>query len=100
MDLSGTISYAAPSKVMNDLYQKDLYLKDLYQKINKYAYEIRMMELYGYLYGMNRQKIDKEKAYDIIIDAHDSHSNPLILYWKALFVDTELDPKFRGLQIE
>ena len=39
--------------------------------------------------GMNRKKIDVEKAYDLIIDAHDSDSNPLILYWKALFVDPE-----------
>ena len=41
------------------------------KSINKYAYEIRMMELDEYLYGMNRQKIDKEKAYDVIIDAYD-----------------------------
>ena len=74
MDLNGTI---ASCKGMNDLYQK----------INKYAYEIRMMELDEYLYGMNRKKIHKEKAYDIIIDAPDSESNPVTNFWKARLAD-------------
>jgi len=49
MDLSGAIAYAAPRTGMNDLYQK----------INKYVYEIRMIEFDEYLYGMNRRIIDK-----------------------------------------
>ena len=73
MNVSGSIASSVPSKGMNDLYQK----------INKYVYEIRMTELDEYLYGMNRQKIDNEKAYDIINDITDS----LILFWKAAFVD-------------
>ncbi len=77
MDDISTIASPAPSKGMNDLYQK----------INKYVCEIRMMELDESLYGMNRTKIDKEKAYDIIVDTTDSDSNPLILFWKAAFVD-------------
>ena len=72
MDLSGR-----PSEGRNDLYQK----------IKKYAYEIRMMELDEYLYGMNRKKIHKEKAYDIIIDAPDSESNPATNFWKARLAD-------------
>ena len=82
MDDIGAIASSGPSKGM----------KDLYQKINKYIYELRMMELDECLYGMNRTKIDKEKAYDIIIDAHDSESNPLILFWKARLTD----PKYWG----
>ncbi len=77
MNVGSAIASSAPSKGMNDLYQK----------INKYVYEIRMMELDEYLYGMNRQKINKEKAYDIIIDTPDSDSNSLIIFWKAIFVD-------------
>ena len=46
-------------------------INDLFEKINKYVYEMRMIELHEYLYGMNRKNIDNEKAYDIIIDAHD-----------------------------
>ena len=56
------ITPAAPREKMNELYQK----------INHYVYEIRMIELDEYLYGMNRRKIDMEKAYDIISDAHES----------------------------
>ena len=67
MDLSniGALASPPPRKGMNDLYQK----------INKYVYKIRMMELHEYLYGMNRKKIDREKAFDLIIDARDSNSN-------------------------
>ena len=74
MDDIGAIASSAP-------------MNDLYQKINKYVYEIQMMELEEYLYGMNRKNIDDEKAYDIIINAPDSDSNPLMLYWKARFAD-------------
>jgi len=48
---------------------------DLYQKIDKYVYEIRMMELDEYLYGMNRKKIDKQKASEMIMDAPNSKPN-------------------------
>jgi len=34
-------------------------MNDLHQKIDKYVYEIRMIELDEYLHGMNRKKIDK-----------------------------------------
>jgi len=83
MDDSGAIASPAPRNGMNDLYQK----------INKYVYQIRMMELDEYLYGMNRKKIDMEKACDIIIDAHDADSNPMILFWKAVLADPQWDPK-------
>jgi len=61
MDVSSAIAFAAPREEMNNLYHK----------INKYVYEIRMMELDEYLYGMNRKKIDREKAYVIVINAPD-----------------------------
>ena len=48
MDVRNTIASTVPREGMNDLYQK----------IDKYIYEIRMMELDEYLYGMNRKKID------------------------------------------
>ena len=46
-----------------------------------------MIESDEYLYGMNRQKIDMEKAYDIISDAPNSESNAVINVWKARFAD-------------
>jgi len=52
-------------------------MNDLYQKINNYVFEIQMIELNEYLYGMNRKKTDTEKAYDIIIDAPDSECNAI-----------------------
>jgi len=55
-------------------------MTDLYDKIIKYVYEIRMIEIDEYLYGMNRKKIDEEKAYDIISDAPISESNAIIYY--------------------
>ena len=48
---------------------------------------------------MNRQKIDKEKAFDIIIDAHDSESNPLILFWKARLTDPK-DRDYKSSRVE
>jgi len=59
-------------------------MNELYQKINNYVYEIRMIELDEYLYGMNRKKIDMEKAYDIITN---SESNAIINFWKGGFAD-------------
>jgi len=73
MYVSGAKSSSVPREGMNELYQK----------IDKDVYEMRMIELHGYLYGMNRQKIDWEKAYDIIIDAPDSEYNPVTNFWKA-----------------
>ena len=84
MDLSGR-----PSEGRNDLYQK----------IKKYAYEIRMMELDEYLYGMNKKKIDNEKAYNIIIDAPDSESNPSILFWNAVLADPR-EPYYKSPRVE
>ncbi len=62
-------------------------MNEVYQKIYNYLYEIRMIELDEYLYGMNRKKIDMEKAYDIISDAPNSESNPIINFWKGRFAD-------------
>ena len=90
MNVNSTIASAAPREGMNDLYQK----------INRYVYEIRMMELDEYLHGMNRKKIDKEKAYDIIINAHDSDSNPLMLYWKARLADPHSLPYYISTRVE
>ncbi len=47
-----------------------------------------MIESDEYLYGMNRQKIDMEKAYDIISDAPNSESNAIMNFWKGRFADT------------
>ncbi len=80
MDVSSAIAPAVPREGMNDLYQK----------IDKYLYEIRMIELDEYLYGMNGKKIDKKKAYEIIIDAHDSEWNPVTNVWKARMADPDL----------
>jgi len=44
MDVSGAKSSSVPREGMNELYQK----------IDKDVYEMRMIELHGYLYGMNR----------------------------------------------
>eukprot|EP00815_Leptocylindrus_aporus_P010424 CAMPEP_0116062674 /NCGR_PEP_ID=MMETSP0322-20121206/7922_1 /TAXON_ID=163516 /ORGANISM="Leptocylindrus danicus var. apora, Strain B651" /LENGTH=156 /DNA_ID=CAMNT_0003548071 /DNA_START=58 /DNA_END=528 /DNA_ORIENTATION=- len=62
-------------------------MNELYQKINNYVYEIRMIELDEYLYGLNRKKIDKEKAYDIISDAPNSESYAIMNFWKGCFAD-------------
>ena len=43
-----------------------------------------MIELDEYLYGMNSQKIDEEKAYDLITN---SESNAIMNFWKARFAD-------------
>jgi len=88
MDLSNTIASAAPREGMNDLYQQ----------IYKYVYDIRMIEFEEYIYGMNRKKIDREKAYKMIIEAPDSESNPLILFWKARLVDP--DCIYRSSRVE
>ena len=77
MDVRNTIASTVPRGGMNDLYQK----------IDKYIYEIRMMELDEYLYGMNRKKIDMEKAYDIVIDTPDSESNAVLSFWKGRLAD-------------
>ena len=80
MDIIGAIASAAPNTGMNDLHQK----------IDKYVYEIRMIEIDEYRYGMNRKKIDKEKAYELIMDAPDSECNAVINVWKGLLVDPEI----------
>ena len=38
-------------------------MNDLFEKINKYVYEMRMIEIDEYLHGLNRKKIDMDKAY-------------------------------------
>ena len=77
MDVRNTIASTVPREGMNDLNQK----------IDKYIYEIRMMELDEYLWGMNRKKIDMEKAYDIVIDTPDSESNAVLSFWKGRLAD-------------
>ena len=53
-------------------------MNDYYQKIDEY------------LYGMNRRKIDVEKAYKMIINAQDFESNPVMNFWKARFADPQV----------
>ncbi len=65
-------------------------MNELYQKINNYVYELRMIELDLYLYGLNSQKIDMEKAYDIISDAPHSESYAIMNFWKGCFADPGL----------
>jgi len=68
-------------------------MNDLYQKINKYVYEIRMIEFDEYFNGMNRKKMDTEKAFEIIIAAPDSKSNPIssgvVLCFRSFFYRQE-----------
>ena len=56
MNVISTTASASPREGMNDLHQK----------IYKFVYEIQMIEIDEYLYGMNRKKIDTEKAYELI----------------------------------
>jgi len=58
-----------------------------------------MMELDEYLYGMNRRKIDREKAYGIVIDTPDSESNPVTNVWKAMLADPQL-PGYKSSRVE
>ena len=51
MDISSGIARAAPGKGMNDLHMK----------IDRYVYEIRMIEIDEYLYGMNRKKLIRRR---------------------------------------
>jgi len=77
MNVISATAFAMPSEGMNDLHQK----------IYKYVYEIQMIELDEYLFGMNRRKIDTEKAYKLIIDAPDSESNAIFNIWKGRLSD-------------
>jgi len=51
----------------------------------------QMIKLYqnidDFLYGMNRNIIDIEKAYKMVRDAPDSESDPIINVLRAYFVD-------------
>ena len=58
-----------------------------------------MMELDEYLYGMNKKKIDNEKVKEIIIDAHDSESNPVTNFWRPRFADG-LGFKWNGVKMK
>ncbi len=77
MNVIDAIASAAPRKGMNDLHQK----------IDKYVYEIRMIEIDEYRYGMNRTKVDKKKAYEIINDVPDSECNAVVSFWKGRVAD-------------
>ena len=57
--------------------------KGIFEKINKYVYEIQMIEIDEYLHGMNRRKIDIDKAYIMIINARGSQSNAVMNAWKC-----------------
>ncbi len=74
-------------------------MNELYKKVNNYVYEIQMIELDEYLYGMNRKKIDVEKAYDIIIDAPNSESNAILNVWKGRVADPGLS-FYKSIRIE
>ena len=74
-------------------------MNDLNQKIDNYIYEIRMMELDEYFYGMNRKKIDIKKAYEIIIDTPDSESNAVLSFWKSCIADPYC-PHYQSSRIE
>jgi len=89
MDVSGATAFAAPREEMNDLYQK----------INKYVYEIRMVEIDEYVDGMNRKKIDMEEAYEMIIGAPDSEYKAIMNVWKGRFADPWL-PFYKSSIIE
>ena len=65
-------------------------MNELYQKINNYVYEIQIIELDEYLYGMNRKRIDMEKAYDIISNNPNSESNAIMIFWNGCFTDPGL----------
>ena len=65
-------------------------MNELYQKINNYVYEIQIIELDEYLYGMNRKRIDMEKAYDIISNNPNSESNAIMIFWNGCFADPGL----------
>ena len=80
MDIIGAIASAAPNTGMNDLHKK----------IDKYVYEIRMIEIDEYRYGMNRKKIDEEKAYEMIMDVPDSECNAVLSFWKGRLADPGL----------
>ena len=77
MNVLDAIASAAPRKGMNDLHQK----------IDNYVHEIRMIEIDEYRYGMNRKKVDEEKAYEMIIDTPDSECNAVLSFWKGRVVD-------------
>jgi len=74
-------------------------MNELYQKITSYVYEIRMIGFDEYLYGMNRKKINIEKAYEMIIDAPDSESNAILNVWKGRFADAGL-PFYKWSRVE
>ncbi len=74
-------------------------INDLFEKINKYVYDIQMIELDEYLHGMNRRKIDMDKAYIMIINAPGSQSNAVMNAWKGHFADPEL-PRYESFWVE
>jgi len=58
-----------------------------------------MIELDEYLYKMNKKKIDREKVYEIIINAPDYESNPFTNFWKARLADPRV-PSLKSSQVE
>ena len=62
-------------------------INDLYQKIDEY------------LNGLNVKKIDMEKAYEMIIDAPDSESDPVLNCWNAFFADPRLT-RYKSRRVE
>ena len=89
MNVIDAIAYAAPRKRMNDLHQK----------IDKYVHEIRMIEIDEYRYGMNRKKVDKEKAYEMINGTPDSECNAVLSFWKGRVVDPVLG-YYKSIRVE
>ena len=74
-------------------------MNDVYEKINQYVYETRMIEIDEYLHGLNRRKIDMDKAYIMIINAPGSESNAVMNVWKGHFADPEL-PRYKSFWVE
>jgi len=58
-----------------------------------------MIEFGEYLYGMNRKKIDTEKAYEMIIDAPDSECNAILNVWKGHFAHFGL-PYYKSSRVK
>ena len=89
MDVRSATASTAPSKGINDIYQK----------IDEYGYEMRMIEIDEYLYGMDRKKIDREKACELIIDIPISTSNATMNFWKGRVVDPRF-PSYKSSRVE
>ncbi len=60
---------------------------------------MRMIEIDEYLYGMDRKKIDREKACELMIVIPISKSNATMNFWKGRVVDP-LFPSCKSSRVE